>query len=207
MICNRLRLVLPYVIEDTQGALVHSRNIVHNIVIVQDLVRHYNRKAAKPICIIKVDMQKADDTVNWIFLKDMLLTLDFLRRFVDLVMECVCTPKFSLMINGEMHDFFSSKRGLRQGDPLSPLLFVICMEYLARILAKISSLDQFNYHPRCNPMKLTHLSFADDLILCSKDDFEYVYLMLRAFRLFSESSGLKINAQKSSFYCCGGSRE
>lgn len=158
MICNRLRLVLPYVIEDTQGALVHSRNIVHNIVIVQDLVRHYNRKAAKPICIIKVDMQKAYDTVNWSFLKDMLLALYFPGRFVDLVMECVCTPKFSLMINGEMYGFFSSKRGLRQGDPLSPLLFDIFMEYLARILAKMSSLDQFNYHQRCKPMHETHTS-------------------------------------------------
>ncbi|XP_057251714.1 uncharacterized protein LOC130591805 [Beta vulgaris subsp. vulgaris] len=125
----------PKNVKDTQGAFVHSRNIIHNIMIVQDLVRHYNRKSAKPSCIMKLDMQKAYDTVNWSFLKEMLLALDFPTR--------------------------------------------------------------------CTATKLTHLSFADDLILCSKGDFASVYLMLRAFRLFSDSSGLKINTKKSSFYCCG----
>lgn len=62
MIHNKLRLVLPYVIQDTQGAFVHSRNIVHIIMIMQDLVRHYNRKASSPSCIIKLDMQKAYNT-------------------------------------------------------------------------------------------------------------------------------------------------
>lgn len=129
MINNRLRLVLPHIIEDTQGAFVHSRHIVHNIMIVQDLVKHYNRKATRPRCIIKLDMQKAHDTINWSVLKDMLLALEFPETFVCLIMECVCTPMFSLMVNEDMCGFFKSMRGLRQGDPLSPLLFVISMEY------------------------------------------------------------------------------
>lgn len=79
---------------------------------------------------------------------------------------------------------------------------MICMEYLARILAKMSALDQYQYHPRCSSIKLTHLSFADDLILCSKGDFATIYLLLRACRLFSESSGLKTYVQKSALYCC-----
>lgn len=64
-------------------------------------------------------------------------------------------------------------------------------------------MDQFHFHPRCTPMKLTHLSFADDLILCTKGDHASVHLMLKAFKLFSKSSSLKTNVQKSFFYCCG----
>ncbi|XP_056691685.1 uncharacterized protein [Spinacia oleracea] len=118
-------------------------------------------------------------------------------------MECVTTPMFSLMINGTMHGFFKSQRGLRQGDPMSPLLFVICMEYLSRVLHSMSLLPLFQYHPRCKAVKLTHLCFADDLILCCKGDFASICLLLQAFKLFSDTSGLQPNKQKSSIYCYG----
>ncbi|XP_056697396.1 uncharacterized protein [Spinacia oleracea] len=111
----------------------------------------------KPSCLLKVDMQKAYDTVNWSFLQEMLEQLGFPQKFVHLVMECVTTPKFSLMINGSMHGFFKSSRGLRQ----------------------------------------------DDLILCCKGDYPSIYLLLQAFRLFSDSSGLVSNKQKSSIFCHG----
>ena len=64
-------------------------------------------------------------------------------------------------------------------------------------------MPQFQFHRRCKPMKLTHLRFADDLILCCKGEFTLVYLLLHAFKLFSESSCLKANMVKSSLFCCG----
>ncbi|XP_056690410.1 uncharacterized protein [Spinacia oleracea] len=170
---------------------------------VQDLVKHYGRKGAKPGCMMKIDLQKAYDTVDWEFLQEMMNQLGFPGDFVDLVMECVTTPKFSLMLNGTMHGFFKSKRGLRQGDPISPLLFVLCMEYLSRILHKMSEHHLFQFHPRFQGIKLTHLCFADDLIMCSKGDFPSVYLMLQAFKLFSDSTCLLANKHKSAIYCCG----
>ncbi|XP_021835487.2 uncharacterized protein [Spinacia oleracea] len=133
----------------------------------------------------------------------MLEYLEFPQHFVDLVMQCVSTPMFSLMFNGSMHGFFKSKRGLRQGDPISPLLFVICMEYLSRILHKMCDMSLFSFHPRCREIKLTHLCFADDLILCCKGDYPSILLLLQAFNLFSDSSGLRANQQKSSIYCHG----
>ncbi|XP_021835684.1 uncharacterized protein [Spinacia oleracea] len=122
-------------------------------------------------------------------------------------MECVTTPMFSLMLNGSMHGFFKSKRGLRQGDPISLLLFVVCMEYLSRVLHKMSDMSQFQYHPRCKELKLTHLCFADVLILCYKGEFPSAYLILQAFKLFHATSGLKANQQKSSIYFHGMSNE
>ncbi|XP_056697339.1 uncharacterized protein [Spinacia oleracea] len=134
---------------------------------------------------------------------EMLEQLEFPQHFVNLVMQCVSTPMFSLMFNGSMHGFFKSKRGLRQGDPISPLLFVICMEYLSRLLHKMSDMPLFGFHPRCREIKLTHLCFADDLILCCKGEYPSILLLLKTFKLFSVSSGLKANQQKSSIYCHG----
>lgn len=95
------------------------------------------------------------------------------------------------------------KRGIRQGDPLPPLLFVICMEHLSRILKKVSEKPGFKFHPRCSPMRLTHLCFADDILLCCKGEFPSTMLMLKGFKLFSETSGLQANVQKSAIYCSG----
>ncbi|XP_057250103.1 uncharacterized protein LOC130591185 [Beta vulgaris subsp. vulgaris] len=148
VLCNRLRLVLHDLIMENQGGFVHGRNIIHNIMVIQDLTKHYGRKQTQPGCLLKIDLQKAYDTVNWKFLGEMLEALSFPSQFRQLVMECVTTPKFSLTIDGVMKGYFSSSRGLRQGDHISPLLFVLCMEYLSQTLTKMGELEQFHYHAR-----------------------------------------------------------
>ena len=85
----------------------------------------YNRKNSPPGALIKVDIKKAYDSVKWEFLREMLLALGFPSHFCGLIMECVTYPGFSICLNGDRHGYFKGKRGLRQGDPMSPLLFVI----------------------------------------------------------------------------------
>ncbi|XP_010670560.3 uncharacterized protein LOC104887594 [Beta vulgaris subsp. vulgaris] len=141
---------------------------------------------------------------NIMVIQDLMLEqLGFPRKFILLVMGCVTSPRFSLFINGAMKDFFPTQIGLRQGDPMSPLLFVICMEYLSRVLHKMSELNQFKFHPRCKELKLTHMCFADDLILCCKGEFASIYLLMGAFKLFSHTSGLNANIEKSALYTSG----
>ena len=192
-----------YIIAENQGAFIHGRFIAHNVMVCQDIVHGYGRKNSKPGCIIKMDVKKAYDSIDWRFMEDMLRALEFPDNFVQLVMECVQSPRFSLLVNGESCGFFQGKRGLRQGDPMSPLLFVIRMEYLTRTLKLVGSNPLFRFHPKCKGLQLNHLCFADDVILCCRGENRSVYMMLQGFKYFSAVSGLDVNESKSEIYTTG----
>ncbi|XP_074300415.1 uncharacterized protein LOC141631675 [Silene latifolia] len=156
-----------------------------------------NRGNVSPRCMFKLDLQKAYDTTEWQFLEQMLAALQFPEKFIQLVMCCVTSTTFTLNLNGVHFGYFNGRRGLRQGDPLSPLLFTICMEYLTRILEYVTQQWHFRYLSLCNGLKLNHLLFADDLLMFCKGDVRSIMLMLRAMATFSAASGLKVNASKS----------
>ncbi|KAL0444940.1 UNVERIFIED_CONTAM: Retrovirus-related Pol polyprotein from type-2 retrotransposable element R2DM, partial [Sesamum latifolium] len=111
-----------------------------------------------PRCALKVDLRKAYDTVEWDFLRAVLTLFGFPEQFIGWIVE---TP----------HGYFRGARGLRQGDPMSPYLFVLVMEVLSLILRQVIDQDGgFSYHWKCGEMQLCQLGFADDLLLFSKAD-------------------------------------
>lgn len=115
-------------------------------------------------------------------------------------MICLISVSYIVNVNGETTEPIVAKKGLRQGDPISPYLFVICMEYLHRCLAGLHQNSEFHYHPRCKRMKLVHLCFADDLLLFTRGDGNSVQQAMNILDKFAATSGLKANQFKSYIY-------
>uniref|UniRef100_A0A803PYI9 Reverse transcriptase domain-containing protein n=1 Tax=Cannabis sativa TaxID=3483 RepID=A0A803PYI9_CANSA len=101
--------------------------------ILQDLSKNYRRKNTSPRCALNVDISKAYDTVDWDFLEDLLNAYNLSRKFVNRFMIYVRNTSYSLLMNGRVQGNFKGAKGLRQGDPIYPLLFVLIMEYLTRL--------------------------------------------------------------------------
>ncbi|XP_050217541.1 uncharacterized protein LOC126668378 [Mercurialis annua] len=203
VLARRLSRVIGKIVNPCQSAFVPGRCISDNIVLAHEIVRNYHR-GKDNACAIKVDIQKAYDTVAWDFIEEILIGFRFPRKFTTLVMTCIRTAMFSIMVNGESVGFFPGKKGLRQGDPISPLIFILCMEFFSRIMQNSTKEGSgYTYHKGCNRIKLTHLAFADDLLIFSNGDPASISIINNAINKFSSCSGLKPNHHKSSIFFNG----
>ncbi|KAL2228524.1 UNVERIFIED_CONTAM: hypothetical protein Sindi_1832100 [Sesamum indicum] len=198
LIVQRLSVVLDKIISPCQGAFIPGRSIGDNILLAQELLTGYNQVRLPPRCTLKVDIRKAYNTVEWDFLLAVLQFFGFSQTFTRWIEECVTTAAFSIGLNGNLHGFFSGARGLRQGDPPSPYLFVLIMEVLHLGLMQLIEQDlQFSYHWKCEPAKVFQLGFADDLLLFCRADLNSLRILKRGLGRFAEWSGLRLNVQKS----------
>ena len=116
---------------------------------------------------MKIDLRKAYDSVHWECVEKILASLNFPPTFITWIMAYISTPTFKIHMNGATFDRFEGGRGLRQGDPLLPLLFVLIMECLSQLFENASTKSGFKFHPQCKNNKMVHLIFADDLIVFS----------------------------------------
>ena len=147
---------------------------------------------------MQIDIQKAYDTVSWRFLEDILGKFGFHRQMVKWIMQCVTTNKFSICLNGESHGYFKGGRGLRQGDPISPYLFTLVMEVFNLLMVKnIEEYEDYGYHFGCKELKLSHMCFADDLLVLCKGNKGSIEVVKMTLEEFSQVSGLNPNLRKS----------
>lgn len=128
--------------------------------------------------MIKVDLEKAYDSLELPFLQAILQELGLPAKFVKWVVACLSTVSYSILVNGFPSSPIPAKKGLKQGDPMSPSLFALGMEYLFRCLSSLSSDSLFKYHPRCKKIDLTHMKFVDDLLMFSRGDEPSVSILL-----------------------------
>lgn len=123
--------MLPFVTSNTQTSFVPGRQITGNIVIVKEVIHTMKRKQGeKGFMAIKIDFEKAYDRLKWSFIRETLCEMHFPQLMIEVIMECVTTPSMKVLWNGEPTTSFTPSRGIHQGDPLSPYLFVLCMERL-----------------------------------------------------------------------------
>jgi hypothetical protein len=128
IISNRLLPLLNDLVSLNQFAFIPSRSISENVLLAQELVRNYHKEKGEPHCTLKIDLMKAYDSFNWEFMIHCLHCFGFPVKFLSWIKECITSPRFSIGLNGTLEGYFDGKRGLRQGDPLSPYLFVLAME-------------------------------------------------------------------------------
>jgi exonuclease III len=200
VLAHRLRVVLPDIISETQNAFIGGRQILDSALIASECIDS-RLKSGSPGVLCKLDVEKAYDHVSWTFLQYLLDRCGFSESWQRWIYSCISTTRFSVMINGSPEGFFAGSRGLRQGDPLSPMLFDIVMEALSRMLDRAVQSGLFKGFSvgssDRSQIEISHLLFADDtLIFCDADPHQLTSLRF-VFTWFEAVSGLKINLGKS----------
>ncbi|KAF7152227.1 hypothetical protein RHSIM_Rhsim01G0161700 [Rhododendron simsii] len=203
VLANRLRPFLPSIISENQSAFVGGRQITDNVLLAHELTHYikHKRSGSQGVAAFKLDMARAYDRVEWSYLERVMVKLGFHQKWIGWVMECIRTVSFSITVNGEPGETFLPSRGIRQGCPLSPYLFLLCGEGFSALFKDFLSKKmlrgfRINYH--C-PI-ISHLLFADDsIIFCraSDQDCEALY---RILDLYEAASGQKVNKEKSSVF-------
>ncbi|CAN1325750.1 LINE-1 retrotransposable element ORF2 protein [Linum perenne] len=202
-LANRMKSLMPKVIGPEQSAFVKGRSIVDNVMIAFEVLHSMKRRQRNKIgeVALKVDISKAFDRVEWSYLKGILLKLGFNSRWVNLIMSCITGVSFNVLINGERTEEVRAERGLRQGCPLSPFLFIICAEGLSNLLRKAA--DRGSIHGTRvakGAPTLTHLFFADDSMFFFKAEISEARKMKEIFEAYAAASGQVINYDKSGMY-------
>lgn len=145
-----------------------------------------------------MDLQKAYDIVESSALETILKELSFPNRLINWIMIIVTIVSYKFRINGEHYRIMEAKRGLRQGDPLSPLLFFIIMEYLHRVLQKLKHIPDYNFHSKCEKLSIISTSFVDYYFLLEVIPNSYLWLW-KLLRVFPNPIGyLSIQTNSSS---------
>jgi len=147
---------------------------------------------------------KAYDSISWDFILHYISCFGAPSQYVNWIRECISSPSYSISLNGSLVGYFHGRKGLRQGDPISPYLFVLAMEILSLLLEENTyGNPSFGFHPKCANLKLNHLCFADDLLIFSATTLNSVRFIKDVMVEFESLSGLRANPAKSNIFCVG----
>lgn len=146
VLANRLKEVLPSIISENQYAFVANRSITDNVLIAFEIIYHMRRKKKgnDGEVALKLDISKAYDKVSWDFLCGRMRSMGFCSKWIDWMLLCVKTVSYNFCLNEDLVGPIVPNRGFRQGDPLSPYLFLLCVEGLSNMLDQASSNDNIH---------------------------------------------------------------
>ncbi|XP_050207258.1 uncharacterized protein LOC126656694 [Mercurialis annua] len=201
IITLRLQKILPTILPNSQNAFVKGRSIADNILVVHELFHfmHHQKTRNRPFMAMKLDISKAYDRLEWDYLFSILTCWGFDTVFIQWIRACVSTVTYSFQLNGSIYGYLKPSRGLRQGDPLSPLLFVLCAQGLSFLLDKAvhnGLIQGLRINSICP--SISHLFFADDAILFTPANTSSAQVILQILNDYANASGQLINYDKSS---------
>jgi hypothetical protein len=199
----RLSPVAHRVISTSQSTFIKGRLIHEGALSLHEIVHELKVKKTRAV-ILKLDFEKAYDRVSWAFLRDVLIRKGFESGVVHRLMQLVTSGQTAISINGEIGPHFRNKRGVRQGDPISPLLFNFIADTLSIILDHASAMGHIKgVVSHLVDDGVTHLQYADDMILLIELDDLAIANLKFILICFEILSGLKINFTKSKVIVTG----
>ena len=185
------------VIDERQFAFLKGRGMLDSVVMANEVVEDLRRSRRRGLCL-KVDFEKAYDSVRWEFLYDMLHKLGFHNKWIMWMRGCLESATISVLVNGSPTEEFKPTRGLRQGDPLAPFLFLVVAEGLAGLVRQANMINMLSgVKFGREKIELSILQFADDTLFLCEESHSNVVTMKAILRSFELASGLKINFHKS----------
>ncbi|RVW62551.1 putative ribonuclease H protein [Vitis vinifera] len=200
VLANRLKKVVGKVISKAQGAFVEGRQILDAVLIANEAIDSTLKNNESAI-LCKLDIEKTYDNVDWTFILTVMQKMGFGEKWIRWIKWCISTASFSVLVNGTPTGFFQSSKGLRQGDPLSPYLFVIAMEVFSAFLQRAV---EGGYLSGCRVKGrseegalISHLLFADDTLVFCKPSQDHLTHLSWLLMWFEAASGLRINLDKS----------
>jgi len=197
VLSRRLKLVLPKLISENQTAFVHGRQILDGVLVASEVV-NWMKKKKKPGILMKMDFHKAYDTVDWEAMDLVMEAMGFGLKWRSWISQCLSTASISLIINGSPSKPFKMERGIRQGDPLSPFLFVLLAEVLNKMMHRAVNTGLLRGISVGNGnLQISHLQFADDTLVFCEAEEHYVRVTKGIFLTYQAFAGLCVNYRKS----------
>jgi hypothetical protein len=187
-----------------QTTFIQGRNIMNGVMSLQEILHETRRKRECGV-VLKLDFKKAYDKVHWGFLIKCFKARGFNDAWCSWIEQILQNGTMSVRVNNKLGPYFQSYKGVRQGDPLCPLLFNFVANSLARMVIRAQSNDRVtSLIDHLIPQGVAIMQYADDKILCLKDDMEMTRNVKLLLYLFEQMSGLRINFEKSEVLLVGG---
>lgn len=173
--------------------------------LAHDLLKHYDCISIFPRMCLKIDLKKVFDSISLDFIQEALKYFHFPPMLINHIMTCISSPFYLIFVHGAPFEYFVGNKGLRQGDLLSPFVFVICMKFLSKLLHE--NFDVQHLHPACHSTKLNHLFFAVDLLVFAEGKLQARLAIQQYLEDFTLLFDLHINKEKYELFFGGVSHD
>lgn len=193
VLADRLAMVAPKIISENQRGFLKGRHISEWLCIASEGINMLDKRAYGGNLALKIDIKKAFDTMDWKFLLKVLQSFGFDSKFFYWINNILHSAKLSIGVNGKSIGYFSCKRGVRQGDPLSPLLFCIA-DVLSRGITKL--VQDGNLQHMAGPRGFhtpSHVLYADDIMIFCRGSRRNLSNLMALFRAYGEASGQMVS--------------